>query len=134
LDNVVYQLVIDNSYGDDLVLDIRVPIVEHTLSFAYLKYRKISERFKNTTVRTEVVPIESVLSTEEILLLNQYCKELKLEYGELDVLRNKQDGKIYVVDVNNTPQGPPANTPKEDGLKALGEIAQTLEQKFFKKS
>ena len=133
LENVVYQLVIDNSYGDDLVLDIRVPIIDETLSFVYLKYRKISERFKNTTVNSDVVPIGSVLTADEIILLNKYVFELNLNYGELDVLRNKDDGRIYIVDVNNTPQGPPANTAKEEGIRALTEISKTLKSNYFPK-
>lgn len=30
-----------------------------------------------------------------------------LDYGELDILRNNLDGRIYVVDVNKTLWGPP---------------------------
>jgi hypothetical protein len=29
-----------------------------------------------------------------------------LDYGELDVLRDADDGRLYVVDVNTTPFGP----------------------------
>jgi hypothetical protein len=29
-----------------------------------------------------------------------------LDFGELDILRDNDDGRIYIVDVNNTPSGP----------------------------
>ena len=124
----IYQILIDNQYSEDLVLDLRVPVAGKVLDFTYLKYRDIRERFLNTTTNTEVAATTEVFSKEEIDLLNEYCSKLQLEYGELDVLRNKHDGKIYVVDVNNTPQGPPANTPEEKGSKAIAAIGAALLQ------
>lgn len=35
------------------------------------------------------------------------CRIMGLDYGELDVLRDTEDGKLYVADVNNTPWDPP---------------------------
>ena len=129
-EDCIYQILIDNSYNDTLVKDIRVPVVINTLDFTYIKYRDISERFKNTTVDTEVVKTVDVLSENEIQLINQFCKKIHFEYGELDILRNKDDGKIYIVDINNTPYGPPANTPAEDGKKAIQELGKHLEAQF----
>lgn len=125
-DGFIYQILIDNTYSDELVMDIRVPVVCEVLDFAYIKFRDISERFKNTTTSTKTEDINQLFNNDEIALLNKYCRELNLEYGELDVLRNKNDGKIYVVDVNNTPQGPPANISKTEGNIALRKIADAL--------
>jgi len=122
----IYQILIDNSFSTDLVLDIRVPVVGEALDFVYLKYRNIEERFKNTTVKTEVKAIGEILSQEELKLINHFCNKMALDYGELDVLRNKNDGKIYIVDVNNTPQGPPANTEKEQGIEAIRKIGEAV--------
>ena len=124
----IYQILIDNSYSNGLVVDIRVPVVGEILDFVYLKFRNISERFKNTTVKTTIEKAHIIFTPEEKELLNNFCKNLKLEYGELDVLRNKTDNKIYVVDVNNTPQGPPANTSKQNASFALKKIADALEK------
>jgi hypothetical protein len=103
-----------------------VPIVNKTLDFVYLKYRDINERFKNTTIKTELKPIIDVLSSDEIILINKFVKKIELDYGELDILRDKDDGKIYIVDVNNTPHGPPANTNKKDALTAIEKISHAL--------
>ena len=124
----IYQRLIDNSCSNNLVMDIRIPIVRKTLDFVYIKLRSIDERFKNTTVDTKTKNIDEILNQEEIELINEYCSRLKLEYGELDVLRDKKDGKIYVVDVNNTPQGPPANTSKKDSAFALQKLASAFEK------
>ncbi|MFO7656910.1 MAG: hypothetical protein R6W78_07570 [Bacteroidales bacterium] len=127
----IYQVLIDNSYNHDLVRDIRVPVVDSVLDFVYLKYRKITERFKNTTEYVEVVDIKEVLSDKEIGNLNNFCKLINLEYGELDVLRDNKNKHIYVVDVNNTPQGPPKNISKKAGKQALNKIATAFAEKYL---
>lgn len=122
----IYQILIDNTYSDHLVMDIRVPVVGEVLDFAYIKLREISERFKNTTINTQLESIHQLLSDKELDQINTFCKKLNLEYGELDILRNKDDQKIYIVDINNTPQGPPANTSKKDAQIALNKMGEAL--------
>lgn len=128
--NSIYQILIDNSLNEKLVEDIRVPIIKNTLDFVYIKHRDINERFKNTTVKTDYVDIKSVLSEKEITLINSFCNKLNFEFGELDILRNKDDNKIYIVDINNTPYGPPANISKENSEKALKILAINFLGKF----
>lgn len=126
----IYQILIDNQHGEAMVMDIRVPVIGGLLNFVYLKYRHIHERFKNP-IRSVIVPIDEALSTSEITTLEKYCEALHLEYGELDVLRHREDGKIYVVDVNNTPQGPPTYMGKKEyrqALKLMGKALQKLIQ------
>ncbi len=47
------------------------------------------------------------MSGQEISNLLQFCQLMGMDYGELDVLRDRQDGRIYVVDANSTPLPPP---------------------------
>ncbi|MDA3883170.1 MAG: hypothetical protein PF481_07780 [Bacteroidales bacterium] len=131
VDGSVYQILIDNRYSSDLVVDMRVVVVRNILPFVYIKYRDISERFKNTTVKTEVRQTIEVLSEQEIELLQTFCNNIHIDFGELDVLRNNDDGKVYVVDVNNTPQGPPAHTSKKDAEYALDTIAKAFQEEFL---
>ncbi len=126
----IYQILIDNSCSQDQVEDIRVPVVKQLLDFGYIKRRSIKERFKNVSTESYVEKISELFSKTEIDRLNAYCKALHLEYGELDVLRNKNDQKIYVVDVNNTPQGPPDNIDKQMGDQAIAKIAKALIDNF----
>jgi hypothetical protein len=53
-----------------------------------------------------VKPAE-VFSDAELDLIRRFTRELKLDWGGVDVLRNKADGRIYVVDANKTDMGPP---------------------------
>lgn len=124
----IYQLLIDNTYAEDRVMDYRIPVVGEVLDFVYLKFRPITERFRNITLEARTEKLTAIFSQEEISGLNDFCREIRLEYGELDVLRNKNDGRIYIVDVNNTPQGPPSHTIKPDAVFAIRKIATSLEK------
>jgi len=127
----IYQKLIDNSADENTVIDFRVPVIDGTLDFIYLKYRNKDIRFTNSTEKTILKPIQDVFSGKEIFLINEFCLEIHLEYGELDILRDNDDNKIYIVDVNNTPQGPPANLDKRDAKNATRKIANTFKQKYL---
>ncbi len=130
---VVYNKIVDNQVENDMVLDVRVPIFKNVIPHVYLRYHPLQKRFGNTNLRVELVPsVEDVFSPKEVSLLIEFCQKLGLDYGELDVLRDKKDGRIYVVDVNNTPYGPPKNMDPNEGLIALKKMAQTFEDVFFK--
>ena len=44
---------------------------------------------------------------------------MKVDFCEFDVLRHKGNQKIYIIDVNKTPYGPPEPLNKRDQEKAL---------------
>lgn len=127
-DGFIYQLLIDNRHDEYTVMDIRVPVIGQVTDFVYLKYRQIQHRFKNTTNRTDLKETSEVLTNSEVKQLNDFCSEIHLEYGELDVLRHTGDGKIYIVDVNNTPHGPPAHLSKKERKIVLDKMAKLLRE------
>ncbi|MDQ6770676.1 MAG: hypothetical protein M3Z54_11900, partial [Gemmatimonadota bacterium] len=51
-----------------------------------------------------------------------------MDFGELDVLRDRNSGKIYVVDANNTPAGPPTVLSKQDSARALHILLESFHQ------
>lgn len=111
----VCSILVDNTTEDGLfVRDIRIPIINFEIPFVYLKYKSIKMRFETDSSFSRLVEPLEALTTEEIKKIKLFCKEIKLDYGELDVLRDKNNLKIYIVDVNNTPYGPPRGLPKED--------------------
>ena len=100
----LYQKLVNNQ-EDDMVVDIRLSIFNDKIPLAYLRYKKLDDRFDNT-IRSVRVPVESIITEDEARKVIRFCKEFGLEYGELDTLRDKDDGKLYIVDANNTPWGP----------------------------
>lgn len=101
----IYQKLINNQYGGDKVQDIRITICKETISLAQRRFRSLHDRFDNTR-HSDVVDVDAVLRPEEQEKVIAFCKAFGLEYGDLDILRDIDDGKIYIVDVNNAPSGP----------------------------
>ncbi len=97
----VYQKVINNQYGDT-VTDYRVMIVKDEIPLVIQRYRDISSRFSKNK-KTIAVNTNDCFSPDEIKNILLFCRNFGLDYGELDILRNRDDNKIYIVDVNNTP-------------------------------
>ncbi len=127
----IYQKLIDNSTDNNQVVDLRVPVIGETLSFIYLKYRDKSIRFTNSTSKTILTKTKDVFSDIEIEKINQFCNHINLDYGELDILRDNNDGKIYIVDVNNTPQGPPRKMACRDEKHAIRALSQAFKNHFL---
>jgi len=128
--DVVYQRLVDNVVYGDYVVDIRVPVLGPRMPFAYLKYRTVACRFANQNAYARITPIETQFSAERLCLLKQFAESIGLQYGEIDVLRDATDGRIYVVDVNNTPYGPPNHIEPADHDQAVRILAGEFLQQF----
>lgn len=127
---VVYQKLINNAVGDE-VQDIRVPVINGELPFVYLKFRSLRYRFSNMNTRATMLSIDSAFTRAEVALIKEFAEKLGLDFGELDVLRDVGDGKIYIVDVNNTPCGPPNHLSKTESAHALEILSKTFDTEFF---
>lgn len=101
----VYQKFIDATYDDATTRELRVMIYNLSIPFVLARFRPVTERFKKV-LRTECVTVESVLSEVEVNQILEFCRRFGLEYGELDVLRDRDDERLYIVDVNDTAGGP----------------------------
>lgn len=124
--SVSYQRLIDNTVDQERVLDIRVPVIGNELPFAYLKYRPAAVRFSNINTQVSIARIDDVLSRREQELIKALCSAIALDVGELDVLRDRADGRIYVVDANRMPFGPPKPMRLRDAYRAVALYAQAL--------
>ena len=128
---VVVQRLIDNRIDSLNVQDIRVPYIGGDIPFAYLKTRPIGDRFSNGNKTTCVVGLRHVLSDDEAEQVRQFCKYLSVDYAELDVLRDRRDGAIWIADVNNTPSGPPNGLSRGESEFAVREMALTFFSRFL---
>jgi len=98
----VYQRLIDSRCDEQFVVDLRVPIFKKTIPFVYIKYKPIKDRFKNS-VKGKWVEVDEIFSQDEARKIIVFCEKIGLDCGELDILRDKTDEKLYIIDVNNTP-------------------------------
>lgn len=131
--DVVYQKLIRNEVADGLVEDMRVPIFGNKTPFVYLKYRSVDERLVDrvhTNKKAIIVEVSAVLSDDELNNIHRFCERIGLDYGELDVLRDRIDGRIYIVDANNTPSGPPSPISDEEAKVAVVRLSKAFEEAF----
>jgi hypothetical protein len=101
----IYQILIDNTAGPGQVLDIRVAVFNSRIPLVRLCYKDAAHRFQEEILRLDLCRSEEAFTPGELRAMEALCRELGLEYGELDVLRDFDSGRIYVVDANNTPDG-----------------------------
>ena len=122
-----YQRHIQTSDGNGDVVDIRVPVIgARCVPFVYKKYRADTDETKNPIRRSEFHDIGAVFTAIEIEQINHFIAAMGLDFGELDVLRDNHNGKIFIIDVNPTPTGPSGMT-KSGKTRALNELAKALQ-------
>jgi hypothetical protein len=121
-EGVVYQKLVETDNGAGYCLDHRVPIYGGEVPLVYLKYRPTHNRFA-TFEGAEIVEPGDVFTPEELEQLRQFARAMGLDFGEMDVLRDNEDQRLYVVDVNNTPAGPPPKLQAEELREAAARLA-----------
>jgi hypothetical protein len=121
----VYSILVNNVDGD-FAVDFRVPFIGGITDFFYEKRRKAVSRFSNTNDFTFVRKTKDFFSLEEIRSLTDFCRSVGLEYGEIDVLRDRDSSRIYVVDVAKTPAGPPNALSEPDARMAVTRMAEAF--------
>ncbi|UCH13236.1 MAG: hypothetical protein JSV22_08970 [Bacteroidales bacterium] len=128
--NYIYQKLINNTYGDTLVQDIRTPVIKGNIPVVYLKRRPVEGRFAREKTTSRIGNPDEIYSDEERNNIKNFCEKMNLEYGDIDILRDNDDGKIYIVDVNNTPHGPEQLSRKEKKF-ALEVLAREFRKAFM---
>ncbi len=126
-DGLVYQRVIDNRADEDgLVEDFRTPTVGGEPVCVFIKHRRASERFANANTDCTLARVEDCFSREEIARIREFCARMHLDWGGLDILRDRGDGRLYIVDANKTDMGPPIALPLRDKIKATKIMARAF--------
>lgn len=122
----VYQRLIDNTFDGEEFVDIRTPVVGGRIPFVYLKRRSRAGRFSNDNHRVDLVDADVMLSREEQDKVAAFAAAMALDFGGLDILRNREDGRIYIVDANKTDMGPPSALSGHDKLTAMRGLARAF--------
>jgi hypothetical protein len=110
-EGVVYERLLNNQLDNGLFEDIRLPYFNGIIPLISLRYHSKRGRF-NTIQKATLAKVEKHLSREELQLIHRFCVKLGLEYGELDLIRDRNDQRLYIVDANPTPTVPPSKSMK----------------------
>lgn len=119
----VYQVLIDNEVDENYVMDFRVPVMGEHIPHIYKKYKKKEVRFTNDVSYSELAEVHENFTEEEQKKIIAFAKSMGADFCELDILRNKTDNLIYIIDVNKTPYGPPFGLSEKDRVEAVRRLA-----------
>ncbi len=126
--DAVYQKVLDNTNEAGEYVDIRVPVIAGKIPLVYLKFKTLKNRFTNKAHRATLHKPEDLFSEEETSQIEKYAAAMKVDFCEFDVLRHNGNKKIYIIDVNKTPYGPPEPLNQKDKAIALKKLSDAFMQ------
>jgi hypothetical protein len=126
----VYQRVLDAEIRPGVVGDLRALVVGSTIAAAYRKERRLRERFADVHRRVTFVAPESLFSADEQALILAVSRELQADLAGIDLIRDRVDGRLYVLDVNNTPFAPPSAAYTVAAFQAMNKVAAAFEREW----
>ena len=109
----------------DIFAGLRM-IVGGEIPFVYLKRRTADGRFSNDNKRVDLAETRALYTEDEIAKIRAFARAMQLDFGGLDVLRDREDGRLYIVDVNKTDMGPPTALPGRQKLRAMRMLADAF--------
>ncbi|WP_300379261.1 hypothetical protein [Henriciella sp.] len=128
-----YQRLIDNEIEGGLVEDLRCCIVGGEPAVSFRKRRPLTRRFLNENAEVLLDEPRNCYSADEIAVIRAFAAELGLDWGGIDVLRDRSSGRIYIVDANKTDMGPPVALKLPHKLKATRRMAHAFVTAFTRK-
>lgn len=127
----IYQRVLSNRNEEGLAVDHRVPVMGSEIPLTYLKKKEWEVRFTNEVTTSSLHTPESLFNAEELQLITEFTAAIHAEFCELDIIRDNNDGRIYIIDVNTTPYGPPAGLDTQDRLEAISLLSSAFQKAFL---
>lgn len=130
IEGKTYQRLIDNEIPGGMVEDLRTCIVGGEPRIVYRKRRLLERRFMNENQEVLLDNIDKVFSKEELDIIRKFAAGINLDWGGIDVLRDRATGKIHIVDANKTDMGPPIALPLGAKLRATRRMAKAFASAF----
>ena len=122
---VVYQRLIDSVAGG-VATDLRTQVVDGRVVAVWIKRRDAAARFRPANRDAALADPAAVFSPAETAHLVDFVAAMGADWAGLDVLRDRTDGRIYVVDVNKTDAGPIIALPFGQKLRSIAILARAL--------
>lgn len=121
-----YQRLVRTSEGDE-VHDLRTSCVGGRPVAVWVKTRTVAERFASgANLQVASRAPETVFSAAELERIAAFNAAIGLEWGTLDILRDVEDGRIYIVDVNKTDVGPVLQLPLREKIASTRALSAAL--------
>lgn len=121
-----YQRVIKTEAADGWAYDLRTACVGRKPVVVFVKQKPAAARFSIQNTSVVVKSPADVFSPAELAQLEHFCAVMQLDWGGLDVLREHESGRLYVVDVNKTDTGPAVVLSWKDRARATTLLSDAL--------
>jgi hypothetical protein len=123
---LTYQKLIDTEDANGFCNDLRTPCIGGAPVLVWRKRKRPLKRFGIQNEGVALLSPDTVFRAEEIELIKAFNARIGLDCGGLDILRDAQDGRIYIVDVNKTDLGPPIALSWRDKLASMRLLGDAL--------
>jgi len=98
----------------------------------YVSYRPLDDRFRTLPSLSGLARLDETFTAKEQQIITAFCERMKLDFGVLDILRDAQDGRMYISDCNNTPTGPSATTlSARSQMRVVRDVAVAFEREYL---
>jgi hypothetical protein len=124
----VYQRLVDTVGEDGACRDLRTPCAGGEPVLVWIKVKPAGRRFAIQNRRVLLRRPEEVFSAEELALIRRFNARMGADWGGLDILRDRNDGRIHIVDVNKTDLGPLIALRWADKFRSMGRLSRALER------
>lgn len=121
-----YQRLVDTVGEDGCSTDLRTHCIGGRPVLVWVKRRAADARFLPPNLSVTTHAPEDIFSPDEIASIGRFADAMELDWGGLDILRDRADGRIYVVDVNKTDAGPITSLPLREKLRSTAVLAEAL--------
>ncbi len=123
-----YQRVVDTRDEAGCCHDLRTPCAGGTPVLVWIKVKTPQGRFSINNRNARMADPSAVYSSHELAQIKTFCGRVGLDWGGLDILRDRRDGRIYIVDVNKTDLGPVIALSWGEKLTSMHRLSKALRQ------
>ena len=121
-----YQKLIDTTDEVGLVHDLRTPCAGGKPVIVWEKTKPSAMRFAIHNSKAVLRDPILIFSPSELEMIATFARIIGLDWGGLDILRDRQNGQIYIVDVNKTDLGPVIALSWCDKVKSMNRLSRAL--------
>lgn len=122
----VYQRLVDTADAQGMAHDLRTPCVAGRPVLVWEKIKPAGQRFAIHNKRAVLRDPAEVFSQSELETITVFIDRMGLDWGGLDILRDRHDGRIYIVDVNKTDLGPVIALSWADKIRSMNRLSRAL--------
>lgn len=124
----VYQRLIDTTDGEGFTRDLRTPCVDGEPVMVWVKVKPAGGRFAIHNRRARLQTPAETFSPRELSQIRAFNARMGADWAGLDILRDRDDGRIYIVDVNKTDVGPVIALSWLDKIRSMHRLGKALER------